>query len=60
MFKMIKNMKLRTSITIAITIIVISCIGVLFYISNNNMTKAMRNTAIDNMITSMQAKAQII
>lgn len=57
---MLKNMKLRTSITIAITIIVISCIGILFYISNSNMTRAMRRTAIDNMITSLEAKAVTI
>jgi hypothetical protein len=57
---MFKNMKLSTSITIAITIIVISCMGVLFYTSNGNMTKAMRNTAVDNMYTSLNAKAQII
>ncbi len=57
---MFKNMKLSTSITIAITIIVITCIGVLFSTANSNMTKVMRNTAVDNMITSMDAKAQII
>lgn len=57
---MFKNMKLSTGITIAITIIVITCIGVLFNTSNNNMTKVMRNTAVDNMITSLEAKGQII
>jgi hypothetical protein len=57
---MFKNMKLSTGITIAITIIVITCTGVLFYTSNANMTRAMRNTSIDNMITSMEAKTQII
>lgn len=57
---MFKKMKLSTSITIAITIIVITCIGVLFYTSNSNMTKAMRNTAVDNMVTSLEAKGQII
>ncbi len=57
---MFKNMKLSTSITIAITIIVITCTVVLFNTANGNMTKVMRNTAVDNMITSLEAKAQII
>ncbi len=57
---MFKNMKLSTSITIAITIIVIACTGVLFNTANGNMTKVMRNTAVDNMVTSLDAKAQII
>jgi Tfp pilus assembly protein PilE len=57
---MFKNMKLSTGITIAITIIVITCIGVLFNTSNNSMTKVMRKTAVDNMITSLEAKTQII
>jgi len=57
---MFKKMRLSTSITIAIAIIVITCTGFMFYISNSNMTNAMRNTAIDNMITSLEAKAQII
>ena len=57
---MFKNMKLSTSITITITIVVITCIAVLFSTANGNMTKAMKNTAIDNMITSLDAKAQII
>lgn len=57
---MFKKMKLSTGITIFITIIVITCIGILFSISNSNMTKIMRNTAVDNMITSLEAKTQII
>lgn len=57
---MFKNMKLSTSITIAITIIVITCTGVLFNTSNSNMTKTLHNTATDNMITSLEAKTQII
>jgi methyl-accepting chemotaxis protein len=57
---MFKRSKLSTGITVAITLIVIVCIGVLFYIANSNMTKAMRNTAVDNMITSLEAKTQII
>lgn len=57
---MFKKMKLSTGITISITIIVIICIGILFSISNSNITKIMRNTAVDNMITSLEAKTQII
>lgn len=57
---MFKKMKLGTGITIAITLIVITCMGVLFYTANGNMIKAMRKTAVDNMITSLNAKTQII
>ena len=57
---MFKKMKLSTGITIGITIIVILCIGVLFYAANRNMTKAMHDTAVDNMLTSLEAKNQII
>lgn len=57
---MFKNMKLSTSITISIAVIVILCTGILFSMSNNNMSKVMRNTAVDNMITSLEAKNQII
>lgn len=57
---MFKNMKLSTGITIAITIIVITCIAFLFNASSRGMTKMMRDTAIDNMITSLEAKSQII
>ncbi|NLL01066.1 MAG: methyl-accepting chemotaxis protein [Clostridiales bacterium] len=53
-------MKLSTSITISIAVIVILCTGILFSMSNNNMSKVMRNTAVDNMITSLEAKNQII
>lgn len=57
---MFKNMKLSKGITISITIIVITCTGILFSMSNSNMIKVMRNTAVDNMITSLEAKNQII
>lgn len=57
---MFKNMKLSTNITISIAVIVILCTGILFSMSNNNMSKVMRNTAVDNMITSLEAKNQII
>lgn len=57
---MFTNMKLSTSITIAITIIVIIGTGVLFSTSNSNMTKVMRNMAVDNMITSLESETQII
>ncbi len=57
---MFRNMKLSTGITIAITIIVITCMGVLFYTSNSSITKVLSNNAVDNMITSLEAKTQII
>lgn len=55
-----KRKKLSNSITCMIALVSAACIAVLFILSNRNMTNAMRKTAEDNMITSLDAKAQII
>lgn len=55
-----KRKKLSASITRMIALVSAACIVILFILSNRNMANAMRKTAEDNMITSLDAKAQII
>ena len=57
---MIKNRKLSTILTIAITLIAVFCISLLFMIANRNMTSAMKTVAMNNMKTSLEAKTKII
>lgn len=57
---MLKNRKLSTILTVAITVIAVICITLLFMIANRNMTKAMKTTAMNNMKTSLEAKTRII
>ena len=57
---MLKNRKLSTIITAAISIVVAVCIALLFLIANRNMTTAMKDTAMDNMKTSLEAKTKVI
>ena len=57
---MFKNLKLSTSTTILIAIITAISIVTLFIVSDYNMTSAMKNTAEDNMITSLDAKIQTV
>ncbi len=55
-----KTKKLSNSITCMIALVSAVCIAILFILSDRNMTNAMRKTAEDNMITSLDAKTQII
>lgn len=57
---MIKNRKLSTVITAAISLVSAICITLLFLFANNSMTTAMKTTSIDNMKTSLEAKTKII
>ena len=52
--------KMSTSIAMIITGVTIVCVLILFVISNSNMTAAMRSTAENNIITSLDSKTQII
>lgn len=52
--------KMSTSIAMIITGVTIVCVLILFVISNSNMTAAMRTTAENNIITSLDSKTQII
>ena len=51
---------MSTSIAMIITGVTIVCVLILFVISNSNMTAAMRTTAENNIITSLDSKTQII
>lgn len=55
-----KTKKLSNRITCMIAIVSAVCIAILFILSDRNMTNAMRKTAEDNMITSLDAKTQVI
>ncbi len=55
-----KNRKLSTIITMTISLVVAICITCLFLVASNNMTKAMKETSIDNMKTSLEAKQKVI
>ena len=55
-----KTRKLSNSIACMIALVSAVCIAILFILSNRNMTNAMRKTAEDNMITSLDAKTQVI
>lgn len=57
---MLKNRKLSTSITVFISFVAAMCILILFIISDFNMSDAMRKSAESNMVTSLNAKTQII
>ena len=52
--------KMSTSIAMIITGVTIVCVLILFVVSNRNMTSAMRSTAENNIITSLDSKTQII
>lgn len=43
-----------------ISLVVAICITCLFLVASNNMTKAMKETSIDNMKTSLEAKQKVI
>ena len=55
-----KTKKLSNSIACMIALVSAVCIAILFILSDRNMTNVMRKTAEDNMITSLDAKTQII
>jgi len=57
---MIKNLKLSTVITGVVSVVVAVCMLMLFLLSNNSMMTAMKETSINNMNTSLEAKTQTI
>ena len=48
---MVKNLKLTTILTMAITLIAVFCISLLFIVANRNMTSAMKTVAMNDMKT---------
>lgn len=57
---MIKKLKLSTVITGVVSFVVAVCILLLFLLSNNSMMEAMKETSMNNMKTSLEAKTQTI
>lgn len=57
---MFKNKKMSTLITISVSIVAAISIACLFVIANMNMTTAMKQTAMNNMKTSLQAREKIV
>lgn len=55
-----KMHKMSTSIALLIAAVSFACIFVLFLMSNNNMTSAMREAAENTIVTSIDSKTQII
>lgn len=57
---MFKNKKMSTLITISVSLVAAICIACLFVVANFNMTTAMRETAMNNMKTSLAAREKIV
>ena len=57
---MLKNKKMSTVITISVSIVAAISIVCLFFVANYNMSTAMRETAMNNMKTSLEAREQIV
>ena len=55
-----KKQKLSNKIALIIAIVAAACIGVIFLMADANMTKAISDSANDNMVTSLEAKIEII
>lgn len=57
---MLKNRKMSAVITGAVAVVAAAGILLLFILANNNMTNAMRDNAMNNMQTTLNAKSKII
>lgn len=57
---MFKNKKMSTLITISVSLVTAICIVCLFVVANYNMTTAMKETAMNNMKTSLAAREKIV
>ena len=55
-----KNQKMSTVITAIVSLVAAICILFLFLSASNNMTVAMKNTAMNNMETSLNARTEVI
>lgn len=55
-----KNKKMSTVITVTISLVMAACLLLLFLIANRNMRISMQDSAMDNMSTSLGAKAEIV
>ncbi len=55
-----KDRKMSTVITATVSLVAAVCILFLFLMASNNMTVAMRETAMNNMETSLHARAELL
>ncbi len=55
-----KNLKMSTIITAIISVVAAVCILMLYLVASRSMMVTMRDTAVDNMQTSLEARAAII
>lgn len=55
-----KNLKMSTVITTIISVVAAVCILLLYLVASRSMMVTMRDTAVDNMQTSLEARAAII
>ncbi len=55
-----KNFKMSTIITATISVVAAVCILLLYLVASGSMMRTMRDTAVDNMQTSLEARAAII
>ena len=55
-----RNQKMSTVITAVVSLVSALCILFLFVTASNNMTDAMRSTAMNNMETSLNARTALI
>ena len=52
---MFKNLKMKTALTSAITVLTIICITILYIFTQTGMTKLMKKSAQDSMKTSLNS-----
>lgn len=55
-----KNQKMKTKITLQISIVIIICISLLYMIANHNMTSMMKKSELEKMDSTLNAQANII
>ncbi len=57
---LLKNLKMKTVITLTVALVVCVCIGFLFIIANKNITNAMMDSAKAEMQLSLESKTQLV
>lgn len=55
-----KNLKMSTVITTIVAVVAAACILMLYLTASRSMMVSMRDTAVDNMLTSLEARTAII
>lgn len=55
-----KNQKMRTKITLGITVVIIVCMSLLYMTASKSMTSMMKQSELDNMNASLSAQTNII